>query len=371
MNDPFTERLLSVLDSAARVGGDVEEGSALRLATRLGIGRFVRFRTGERTDTSEPDGERILVGLEQSFVKEAAEELSATLTGRGIQHFFVKGMAIADRLYGTGEREMADIDLHVAPAAQQAVREVLEDLGYYIPPDEEQSGPAALRSGLFAGRCGGSSPLESVGLDLAWGLDPVVRLLPRPDRHVPQQVWDSLDLSGTLPVPKDAHHVVLLIHHLVHHDMLHFKGLVDLALMWPNVSEEASPDIEVLAKQLGVWRATRLLASVLHSDFGVSLVPAGPTPADWRGKRARRMLDPVRWCTWASNATDAEFAEINMNRIRRRLVLLDSLLDAPGLLADAVIPPREYLKWRWPEARSSLEAQWFHMARVAGKLVAR
>jgi hypothetical protein len=371
MNDPFTERLLSVLDSAARVGGDVEENAALRLATRLGIGRFVRFRTGERTDTSEPDGERILMGLEQSFVKEAAEELSATLTGRGVQHFFVKGMAIADRLYGTGEREMADIDLHVVPTAQQAVREVLEDLGYYVPPDEEQSGPAALRSGLFAGRYGGSSLLENVGLDLAWGLDPVDRLLPRPDRHIPQQVWDSLDLSGSLPVPKDAHHVVLLVHHLVHHDMLHFKGLVDLALMWPNVSQEASPDIEVLAKQLGVWRATRLLASVLQAEFGVTLVPPGPAPEDWRGMRARRMLDPAEWCSWAANATDAEFVEINKRRIGRRLLLLDSLLDTPGLLADAVIPPREYLEWRWPEARSVLEARWLHLIRVAGKLRAR
>jgi hypothetical protein len=371
MNDRFAERLLRVLDSAARAGGDVEDGAALRLATRLGIGRFVRFRTGERTDTSKPDGERILVGLEQSFVKEAAEELSATLTGRGIQHFFVKGMAIADRLYGTGEREMADIDLHVVATAQQAVRDVLEDLGYYVPPDDEQSGPAALRSGLFAGRYGGSSPLENVGLDLAWGLDPVDRLLPRPDRPVPVEVWDRLDLSGTLPVPKVAHHVVLLVHHLVHHDMLHFRGLVDLALMWPGVTEKSSEEVESLARKLGVWRATRLLASVLQSEFGVTLVAPGPAPEDWRGLRARRMLDPVKWCTWASNATDAEFVEINMRRIGRRLLLLDSLLDTPCLLADAVIPPREYLDWRWPEARSALEARWLHLVRVAGKLRAR
>lgn len=114
-----------------------------------------------------------------------------------------------------------------------------------------------------------------------------------------------------------------------------------------------------------------MLASVLQSEFGVKLVQPGPMPDDGRSVRALRMLEPVRWCTWATNATDVEFVEVNMNRIRRRLLLLDSLLDTPGLLADAVIPPREYLEWRWPEARSTLEARWFHLARVAGKLIAR
>ena len=368
MNDLFAQRLLEALETAARICGDLETGAAVRLADRLGIGRFVRFRTSGSASDGAPDGERILVGLEQGFVREAAEEISASLSRRGVQHFFVKGMAIADRVYDSGEREMSDIDLHVAASSREAVNATLADLGYYVPPDEEQSGPAALRSGLFAGRYSGSSPLEHIGLDLAWGLDPVDRLLPRPDRFVPQEVWDCLDLTGSLPVPKDAHHVVLLVHHLVHHDMLHFRGLVDLALLWPRVAEEFSPEIEAMAKQLGVWRVTRIMAAVLQSDFGVTLVSPGPAPDDWRGRRARHMLEPVRWCVWASSASESEFVEINVRRLRRRLLLLDDVRATPGLLADAVIPPREYLQWRWPEARSNAEALFYHLVRVVGKL---
>ncbi len=368
MTDPFTGRLLDVLRDGARARGDVEDGAELRLADRLGIGRFLRFRTKEDSESGEPDGERILLGLELCFLKEAAEQLSEALAARGVRHFFVKGMAVVDRLYGLGEREMADIDLHVVPEAREATLATLEELGYDISPDEEQSGPPALRSGLFAGRYGGSSPLQYIGVDLAWGLDPVDRLLPRPDQAVPEEVWNSLDVSGTLPVPAIEHHVVLLIHHLVHHDMLHFRGLVDLALMWPNVVEESAGNIERVAKQLGVWRTTRLLAEVLRSNLRVSLVPPGAPPNDWRGRRARKMLDPVEWCIWASHATEAEFVEINKRRIRRRVLLIDDLLDFPNLVADALAPPREYLAWRWPDARSMWGARLTHLLRVAGKL---
>jgi len=368
MSDRFTGRLIDVLESAVRVSGDDGAGATLRFARRLGIGGFVRCRTeGPRADGSF-DGESTLLRLAQGLVKEAAEELSAAFDRRGIQHFFLKGVALTDRIYGSGEREMVDIDVHVVPSAREAVRGTLVELGYDIPPDEQQEGPAALRAGLVAERNTGSSQIEHIGVDVAWGLDPVDRLLPRPDRRIPTMVWDQLDLSGSLPVPCDAHHVVLLIHHLVHHDMLHFRGLVDLALLWPRVSEESGRDIEVLAEQLGVLRTSRLLAAVLQSDFGVTIAAAGPAPGDWRGRCARRMLDPVTWCIWASNATDTEFVEINVRRMRRRLLLLDHLRAPPALVADAVFPPREYLRWRWPETRSTAKALVKHLARVVGKL---
>jgi hypothetical protein len=119
---------------------------------------------------------------------------------------------------------------------------------------------------------------------------------------------------------------------------------------------------------LGVWRATLLLAEMLRTDMAVNLTAPGPPPNDWRGKRARRMLNPVEWCIWASHATDAEFVEINTRRIRRRILLLDDLIDFPNLVADALLPPREYLAWRWPDAKSMAEARLTHLLRVAGKL---
>ena len=107
MSDRFAERLLDVLDSAARANGDGGDGATLRLARRLGIGGFVRCRLeGSRADDSL-DGESTLLGLAQGLVKEAAEELSATFDRRGIQHFFLKGAALAegaDRGDGTATR---------------------------------------------------------------------------------------------------------------------------------------------------------------------------------------------------------------------------------------------------------------------------
>ncbi len=368
MSDSLALRLLDILSAGARACGDEGEDAALRLADRLGIGRFVRLRKSRNPVNGGPDGERVLFGLAQGFLREAAEELSAALTGRGVEHFFVKGVALADRLYEPGEREMADIDVHVDPSVKAAALAALEELGYHIPPQRDQSGPAALRSGLFAGRYTGSSHLEHIALDVAWGLDPVDRLLPRADEYVPREVWDRLDTSGALPVPADSHHVALLVHHLVHHDMLHFRGLVDLAMLWPRVPEESAPEIESLAKRIGVSRATRLLASVLRADLGLDLAPTAAVPDDRRGRRARSMLSPVEWCIWASQADDAEFVEINARRMRRRLLLLDRIVDARGLFADAIVPPREYLRWRWPEARSTFGAWRMHVMRNLRKL---
>lgn len=368
MSDSLAVRILEILSTAAHACGDEGEETALRLADRLGIGRFLRLRTSRTPVDDRFDGERVLLGLAQGFLREAAEELSAALTRRGVEHFFVKGVALADRLYEPGEREMSDIDVHVDPSSKIAALATLEELGYYIPPERDQSGPAPLRSGLFAGRYTGSSHLEHIALDVAWGLDPVDRLLPRSDRHVPREVWDRLDRTGALPVPADSHHVALLVHHLVHHDMLHFRGLVDLALLWPRVLEESTPELEGLARRIGVSRATRLLAAVLQSDLGLDLAPTAPAPKDWRGKRARSILEPVEWCIWASLADEAEFVEINVKRMKRRILLLDHLVDAGGLFADAIVPPREYLRWRWPQAGSAFRAWRLHLMRTLRKL---
>ena len=368
MTDTLAARRRSVLETAARSAGKVDDLSGIGLADRFGIGRLVRFRTEERPSENTFDGERILSGLAHTLLMEAAEELTIALTKRDIPHFFVKGIALAGRLYEPGEREMSDIDLHVHPHAKPTALETLKELGYHIPPDEEQSGPAELCSGVFAGRYTESSQLEHVSLDLAWGLDPVVRLLPRPDFAIPDDVWNSVNRTGKIPVPRDSHHLVLLVHHLVHHDMLHFRGLVDLALLWPQVREEEKMAVEHLAADLGVLRATRFLSAMLGSDLGVTVPCAWSPPDDWRGRRARKMLEPTVWCEWALQAGDAEFVEINIRRIRRRLLLLDRLRDIPGLFADAIFPPREYLKWRWPQSGNTIGAWWLHAKRVAAKL---
>ena len=368
MNERFVEWLTKVLERAARLSGDDSDDAAVRLARRLGVSAFLRNRVSGAALSDSVDGERALRMLAEGFLKEAAEELSSAFTRRGVRHFFFKGVAVADRIYASGEREMDDIDVHVEPSSSELVRETLVELGYEIPPEKLQEGPSALRAGFVAFRHAGASDIERVVVDVAWGLDPVDRLLPRPDRVIPTEIWEGLDLTGTLPIPCDAHHVVLLIHHLVHHDMLHIRGLVDLALLWPRVSEGSIDEMEMLAQRLGVLRAMRLMSAVLQDEMGAVLAGTGAAPDDWRGRAARRMLDPVEWCVWASNAADREFVEISPRRLRRRFLLLDHLRSAPGLLRDAVLPPREYLRWRWPEAKSTGHALARHLIRVAGKL---
>ena len=141
MNDPFTQRLVEVLDSAARASGDVEDGAALRLATRLGIGRFIRFRTGERAEGSAPNGERILVGLEQGFVKEAAEDLVPIVYDElhRIADRFMRGQAASHTLQPTalvheayirivgssGENPGWNSRWHFFGAAAEAMRRIL------------------------------------------------------------------------------------------------------------------------------------------------------------------------------------------------------------------------------------------------------
>jgi hypothetical protein len=149
--------------------------------------------------------------------------------------------------------------------------------------------------------------------------------------------------------------------------MLHLRGLVDLGLLWPAVTGESRHRVEELAEQVGVLRATRLLADVLQSDLGVTLPALDVLPGGWRSRCARRMLDPVRWCVWASRAAATEFVAINPARMRRRMLMLDHLRDAAGLVGDALFPPREYLAWRWPGARSLAAARVRHLTRVAGK----
>jgi hypothetical protein len=103
-------------------------------------------------------------------------------------------------------------------------------------------------------------------------------------------------------------------------------------------------------------------------DFGFEPV-AGVrvAPRDGRGRRLQRALVLDRWLAWAGAAGEAEHVEITSRRLRRRVLLLDRVTDVRLLLADALVPPREHLRWRWPHARSDGAAWRRHLRQVAGK----
>jgi hypothetical protein len=346
--------------------GDAASGGAVRLASAFGIRGYVSRQAG--TDDL-PDGVTLLTRFIERNLVDAAIEMSLEFTRSQIAHFFVKGIALVNRVYQSGDREMADIDVHVSPCSRAAALDVLRRLGYELLHDVEQGAPETMRSGVALARGTIGSGVDHVAVDLRWGLDPVDRLLPRNDTPVPNSVWRSLDLSGPIPVPSDAQHATLIVHHLVHHDMLHLRGLLDLCLLWERLESDAGGSMEALARELRVLRALRLLAHVLAQRFGLASPGVAACPADIRGRRALRMMEPVAWCTWAARAPEAEFVEVTASRIARRVVLADNLRSVATLVEDAILPPEAYLRWRWPSTRSLAAARLKHFGRVIGKSV--
>ncbi|UCF40658.1 MAG: nucleotidyltransferase family protein [Gemmatimonadota bacterium] len=310
--------------------------------------------------------------LREELLCDAAQEISRALTAREVPHFFARGIALVGTLYAPGDREMADLDLFVQPGSVAAARELVTGLGYVEFPPEEQSGPAALRSSVNLSREGTRSAIESIDLDLHWGLEPITRLLPRPGTEVPDGVWQSLRPGAALPVPAPAHHAALLVHHLAHHDLLHAPALLDLALLRRDEWRTDGDGYEEVARRLGVLRLARAVHWAHVRDFGFAPV-AGvrPAPSDRRGRRLEGALVLDRWLAWAGAAGETEHVTVTARRVRRRVLLLDRVTDARLLLVDALFPPREHLRWRWPAARSDAGAWLQHVRQVAGKALGR
>jgi hypothetical protein len=363
MTGQLRAHFAAILERAASELRRHSEEPVLELAGEFGIRGYVSRLS------QAPDGARLLAGLTERAILEAAEEISGALSREGVAHFFVKGIALVERVYRVGEREMADIDLQVSPSARANATHVLMRLGYQPIPEPEQGSPAEMRSGVALQRSKSGSPLDYVAVDLRWGIDPLDRLLPRPEVPVPERVWRSLDGSGALPVPDDAMHAVLIVHHLVHHDMLHLRGLLDLALLWSRLVSASREAMTALAAELGVLRALRLMDEILSDHFGLDALGVGRCRRDSRYRRALHMLEPVNWCVWAARAPETEFVETTMRRIYRRLIVMDDLRSIPRLVEDALIPPEVYLRWRWPEIRSLALLRLKHVTRVVRKSV--
>ncbi len=359
-----------ILARSAAALGSREPGAVNRLAAGFGILGFLsRNADGAVDDALE--GARLLVGLIESTLFEAAVQISRALSAETVPHFFVKGIALSGRVYRSGDREMADIDLHVRPGMWSRAVDMLRGLGYTLLPPEEQDGPAALRAGVALHRGSADSEVSNVSVDLRWGLDPVNRLLPRPDLPIPEVVWQELDRTGPIPVPSDHHHAALIVHHLVHHDMLHVRGLLDLALLWSRLLPDCGRKFEDLARELQVLRASRILGQVLVKHFDLSPCGLEAPPDDVRSRMAMALLQPVRWCSWAARAGESEFVEITWLRVWRRLLFVDRVRSVPGLVGDALFPPSKYLRWRWPQSRSAAGAWGRHLSRVIGKTFVR
>lgn len=349
---------------AAAVAGALPPERATGFRDRLGVGGLMR-RLGvwppRPDDAARDTSARLYVRL----LLERADAISAALRSAGVAHFFMKGAALADTAYRPGERLFSDIDLHVRRAQRDEAVSVLAQLGFTPLEERAQAGPPALRS-TRALTAAAEPPVGVVMVDLHWGVDPVDRLLPRGDRSLPERVWRDVDAGASRPVPSAPHHAALLAHHLVHSDLLHVRGVVDLTLVLSTLRDDDALEYLATCADFGVRRFGAAVARMVARDLGAPI--AG-------GLRARGALaDPPRmrgftierWLRLVAE-TDAEDKErITLVRIRRRL----GLIDRPRfwtVTADAWWPPNAFLEWRW--GRPLWRARVRHAGQIMRKVV--
>jgi hypothetical protein len=367
--DRVAATFVAALEVAAEQLRISADDPALALGRRFGVGGYVAHR---RLPESQYRDERLVRQLHEQLMLDAAGAASAALADGGVPNFFARGAALCGMLYRPGDRELVDLDLFVPPSDAGRAKDLLVGLGYAELPSNEQCGPASLRSSVNLERGGGRSAFEAIAIDLHWGLEPVSRLLPRPGTTIPTTVWDGLVSSGDLPAPSPEQHAALLAHHLVHHDLLHVRGMLDLALLRAGAWTDDGDAYEACARELGVLRAARALHQVLVEQFGFEPIEGVRLPpATVRARRLRGELQLERWFVWAGMAEDDEHMRITPRRLGRRMLLLDRMSDARLLAADALFPPGEHLRWRWPEHRSSAAAWRRHLRQLGGKLFAR
>lgn len=366
MTHPVAATLLAALDDVAGEAGRTGPTRALELAGDFGFDGYIARCLGLEGDGVRE--RRVYLGFASAVLRDAALEVASAFQQAGIAHFFYKGITLLGSVYEAGDRALQDIDVHVTPPAREAALAALAALGYRPAPEAEQPGPQELR-GAFVLYREAATDIESVTVDLHWAVEPLDRLLPRATVAVPEIVWESL-AGEALMAPSDECHVVLLAHHVAHHDMLHLKGLLDFALVWQRLSAGAGVRVEAVARQIGAWRAVRVLGGIVTREFALPNVAGISTVWDWRAKQigASDLRGLVRL---ALAAPGDEAVTITPARVRRRWGLIDRWSGWWKLLADVVVPPRSHLAWRWPDAASPRRAWGRHASSVVRKLLGK
>ncbi len=299
------------------------------------------------------------------IVLEESDRLSDALRTRRIQHFFAKGVALAGRVYEPGDRFLGDIDLYVPPGSRQETLQALAHLGYDRLPEGQQAGPPELRSALALARQP-AGEITSVGVDLHWTLDPVDRILPRNDHQLPARIWESVVTTGRRNTPAPEHHAAILAHHLVHTDLLHVRGLLDLSFVFQEFDDEGGSEYLAVAADLGVRDMGHALARIMDRDLGVRRMKAGAGASPATTSTFLRRLNLVQWLVIVAGTDPNDENRITVNRIRRRLRVVDENA-MRRLAADLFFPPSTFLEWRWGSPRWLARIR--HLRQLARKMV--
>jgi hypothetical protein len=340
----------------------------LELAGRFGIRRFIgrHLAGGDRADALvEPPSEDSRWLERAARLRKEARAVSRALAEAGVRHCFFKGVTLFGRFYRLDERQLADIDLIVALDHYSEALATIQGMGY---ADLRTSGvwvPATRRPGVTLFRTDVAPAGEDeILIDLHWGLESLATVLPDEELILPPTVWAGVEQERGLPTFNDEHHAAVVLHHLVRHDMLHVRGLLDFILLWQAIPKDGGQMLTDLARSLGVERALRVVGRVMVDELLLYPLRGVPLQAqDWRGRTALRQLRLKPWLAWAARHGTARAPHMTVTRslLWRRFLLADRPRIG-RLIRDLLAPPREYLEWRWPAGEGSAWGRHFTSA---------
>ena len=364
MTEGTAGHLIDLLETAA--GEREQYADAAEVADELGIRGILSRLVSSRIPPAS-EAERVYELLWDETLLEARADIDRLLGARAIPYLMFKGGALLGEQYRLGDVWMVDLDVLVPLEAHERAAAAFEAEGW--PKKDPVGGPLmpGAPGAVFARPLGGDA-ISALDVDVHWRVAPVERVFPWRGKPLPDDVWRSAVRSGSAPVPRTGHHAAMLVHHLVRHDLVHFRSVFDVVQLWPALlAPEESTAFASLAARFGVSRAAGWLCRALENDLRLeALGPQGPRAPSAAPRSLRSVLSLVGL---ALDASDRDIEAMTFSRGLRRLRTVDRPLGAARtLLIDALAPPDEYLRWRWPGTWAPVR-RFNHLTRLLGRLI--
>jgi hypothetical protein len=291
--------------------------------------------------------------------------LAAALETASIPAAWLKGLALAEQLYGRFEaRDCVDLDLLVSERDLGRVGGVLGELGFQRS-DGIDTHPVSSHHQVWlsnAGQPGG------VMVEVHHRLAGPAGCQPRAARIIERsRVVQIQGRPFRVPAIEDELLILALHAHQHHYGML--RCLMDVAEYVKRYGAEI--DWEKLWSDARTYRCEGRLAAALWVAEQV-LGDVGEA----RVRQAGHMLGPLqRWAVRAAVRPDAlvdPWAENHGRRVRLGL-LMDRWIDVVRLLGPSVFPPAEYVRAICPASCRRLPGlpHLWYLGRIAAKLWAR
>ncbi|MBQ4604850.1 MAG: nucleotidyltransferase family protein [Clostridia bacterium] len=185
------------------------------------------------------------------------------MTEAGIPYVILKGFASALYYRDPLMRSMGDVDFLVHPDFIGAARDAMEKNGYEITDKTREIHDVYIKNGC---RCELHSepagiPKGEAGEKVRAYLADVIECSEEVETEV-----------GTVRVPSDFHHGLIILLHMCHHltgDGLGMRHLCDWAVFIASLGEEKFLELfEAPLKDIGLWKAARIMTAIASDYLG-------------------------------------------------------------------------------------------------------